>query len=60
MTASDLCQPHHQVLLIIYLKFTKKNVKDAGKEKQSNQYAILLGLKIINYNTNVKNVKQDS
>ena len=26
----------------------KKNAKDVRKEKKSNQYAILLGLKIIN------------
>ena len=44
----DLCQPHYQVLLITYLKFTKKNAKDARKEEKSNQYAILLVLKIIN------------
>ena len=28
------------------------------QEKKTNQYAILLGLKIINYITNVKNVKK--
>ena len=33
----------------------KKNAKDARKEKKSNQYAILLSLKIIHYSTNVKN-----
>ena len=41
----DLCQPHYQVLLIIYLKFTAKNVET----KTINQHAILLGLKIIDY-----------
>ena len=46
-------------LLIPYLKFTKKNVKDARKEEKSNQYAILLGLKIINYIINAKNAKKD-
>ena len=44
----DLCQPNYQNLLITYLKFTKKNAKDVRKEKKSNQYAILLGLKTIN------------
>ena len=44
----DLCRPHYQVFLITYLKFTKKNVKDAREKEKSNQYAILLGLKIIN------------
>ena len=29
------------------------------KEKKSNQYANLLGLKIINYITNAKNVKKN-
>ena len=43
-----LYQPHYQVLLITYLKFTKKNAKDARKEERSNQYAILLDLKITN------------
>ena len=59
MIALDLCQPHYQVLLITYLKFTKKNAKDVQKQETSNQYeyAILLGLKIINYVRNAKNVK---
>ena len=35
-------------LLITYLKFTKKNAKYAKKEEKSNQYAILLGLRITN------------
>ena len=35
--------------MIPYLKFTKKIAKYARKEKKSNQYAILLVLKIINY-----------
>ena len=46
MTALDLCQPHYKVLLITYLKFAKKNAKDVRKEEKSNQYAILLDLKI--------------
>ena len=36
----------------------KKNAKDARKKEKSNQYAISLGLKIINYVTNAKNVKK--
>ena len=38
---------------------SKKNVKDEWKEEKSSQNVILLGLKIINYTTNVKNVKKD-
>ena len=48
LIALDLFQPHYQVLLITYLKLTKKNVKDARKEEKSNQCAILLRLKILN------------
>ena len=44
----DLCQANYQILLITYLKFTEKNAKDVRKEKKSNQYPILLDLKIIN------------
>ena len=48
LIALDLCRSHYQVLLITYLKFTKKNAKDAREKEKSNQDAILLGLKIIN------------
>ena len=44
----NLCQPQYQVLLITYLKFTIKNGKNVKKREKSNQYAILLVLKIIN------------
>ena len=55
MIALDLCQPHYQVLLITYLKFTVKNVK----MKTVNQNVILLDLKLIDYYiTNVNNVKK--
>ena len=37
---------------------TIKNAKHSWKEKMLNQNVILLGLKIINYVTNVKNVKK--
>ena len=42
-SALDLCQPHYQVLLIIYLKKKKKKkkAKDSRKKEKSNQYAIL-------------------
>ena len=33
LIALDLCQPHYQVLLIIYLKFRAKVVKGVEKEK---------------------------
>ena len=36
----------------------KKNAKHVRKAKNSNQYAILLSLKIINYVANAKNVKK--
>ena len=49
MIALNLCQPHYQILLINYLKFIVKSVKDVMKEKKLNHYVILLGLKIINY-----------
>ena len=58
MIALDLCQPHYQVLLITYLKSTKKNAKDAKKEEKSNQYAISLSLKIINYVKNANDAKR--
>ena len=58
MIVLDLCQPHYQVLLTIYLKFAKANAKDAKKEEKPNQYAILNGLKIINYVKNAKNLKK--
>ena len=58
LIASDLIRPHYQSLLITYLKFTKKNVKDARKEEKSNQCAVLLELKTINKIANVKNVKK--
>ena len=38
--------------------YKKKNTKDAKKEEKSNLYAILLGLKIINYVTNARNVRK--
>ena len=57
MIVLDLFQLHYQVLLITYLKLTKKNVKHAWKEKVLNQNVILLDLKTINYVINVKNVK---
>ena len=46
-------------LLIIDLKFTAKSVEGAKKEKKSNQYVVFQNLKIINYTTNVANVKKD-
>ena len=47
LIALDLSGPPYEVLLITYMEFAKKKVQDVRKEK-SNQYAILLGLKIIN------------
>ena len=48
LIALDLCEHRYHSLLITYLKFAKKNAKDARKEEKSNQYVILLGLKRIN------------
>ena len=59
LTALDLWRTNYQILLITYLKFIVKSVKDVKKEKKSNQYAILLGFKITNCITNVKNVIKD-
>ena len=56
LIALDLCRPYYQVLLIICLKFTTKNVEI----KTVNQHAILLGLTIIHYVTNAKNIKKSS
>ena len=36
MKVLDLCQPHYQVLLIIYLKFTAKNVEIKICESKCN------------------------
>ena len=33
MIATDLCQPHYQILLITYQEFIIKNVRNAWKEK---------------------------
>ena len=54
MITLDLCRPG---LVDNLSEITKKNAKDAKKEEKSNQYVILLGLKIINYVRNAKNVK---
>ena len=60
LTALDLWRTNYQILLITYLKFIAKSVKDAKNEKKLNQYANLLGLKITNCITNAKNVIKDS
>ena len=58
MIALDLCRPHYQSLLITYLKFTKKNTKDARKKEKSNQYAFI-GLKNNKLNYECKECKKD-
>ena len=45
MIALDLCQPHYQTLLIIYLEFTKKNAKHAWKEKKIKSECDFIGFK---------------
>ena len=42
-----LCKANYHTLLITYLELTIKNANHAWKEKNPSQYAILLGLKII-------------
>ena len=49
--AIDLCKVNYQILLITYLKLTKKNVRNA-KENVN-----LLDLKMIDYIIDAKNVK---
>ena len=46
MTALDLCQAKYQILLITYLKITKKNAKDARKENKIKSVCDFIGLKI--------------
>ena len=58
LTFLHLYQPDFKVLLITYLKFSKKDPKNARKEEKSTQYAVLLDLKIKNKITNAKNVKK--
>ena len=45
MIALDLCQPHYQNLLIIYLKFIAKSVKGVKKEKKVKSVYPSYGLK---------------
>ena len=55
MIALDLCQPHHQNLLIIYLKIISKNVEI----KTTNLRLSLKSLKIIFlYNSKGCRIKQ--
>ena len=49
---------HYQNMLIIYLKFIKRNAKYAWKKEKSGK--ILLGLHMINFTINVKNAKEDA
>ena len=41
----DLCQPHYQVLLILFLKFTTKSLKNVQKEKKIKSVCDFVGLK---------------
>ena len=54
LIALDVCRPHYQVSLLIYLKFTTKNVE----RKIANLSVILLVLKMTNYIMNATNVKK--
>ena len=44
MIALDLCQVNYQTLLITYLKFTVKSVKDVKKEKKINSICYFIRL----------------
>ena len=57
MIVIDLCKANYKTLLITYLELTIRNANHAWKKK-SNQYVNLLGLKIIDWITNAKNVKK--
>ena len=45
MIALDLCQANFQILLITYLKFTKKNTKNVRKEKKIKSVCDFIELK---------------
>ena len=56
LIALDLCQPHYQNLLIIYLKFIAKNVEI----KTANLSVSLKGLKKTKLLVIAKSVKKNS
>ena len=57
MIVSDLCQPHYQVLLITYPKFTEKNAKDA-RGKKIKSACNFIGLKKNKLNYECKEFKK--
>ena len=57
MIVLDLCKPHYQILLIIYLKFTKKSAKDVKKEKNKSA-CDFIGLKNNNLYYKCKECKE--
>ena len=58
MIALDLSQLYNQVLLITYLKFTKKNAKGAWKEKKTKSVCNFIGLKSHKLNYECKKCKK--
>ena len=54
----DSCQVNYQVFLITCLKLTIRIAKHAWREKRSSQNMILLGLKIIDWITDVNNAME--
>ena len=56
----DLCKVNYQTLLIAYLKLTKKNARNAWEKTKLNRNVILLGQKIIDYVTDVRNTKTNA
>ena len=59
MIVVDSYKVNYQTLLITYLKLIIRIVKNAWKEKISNQNASLLVLKIIDWITDVKNAMEN-
>ena len=54
MIVVDSCRVNYQVFLITYLKWTIRIAKHAWREKGSDQNVSLLGLKIIDWITEIK------
>ena len=60
LIAIDLCKANYQTWLITYLEVTIWNANHVWKEKKTNQNAILLGLKKIDWITDAKNVEENA
>ena len=58
MIAKDLCQLRYQILLITYLEFMIKNVKNAWKEKKNRLNCEFVGFKNGRLNYKCKECKK--